>query len=65
MKGGERAVYISIKRYGKHNVIKINGVIRNAEDYKITSSADGTTELVIKIKSDRNVVKCDSLTRIE
>lgn len=43
--------------------LSINGMlIENVKDFKIISSADGTTELIIEIKYKADTVKCDLLT---
>ena len=54
---------ISIQKHGDHKLICINGnVIHDVEDYKIISSADGSTELIIHIKTNANAVKYDLST---
>lgn len=54
---------ISILKHDGHKLIYINGnVIHNVEDYKIISSADGLTELIIHIKTNVNTVKYDLST---
>lgn len=52
---------IRIERNGQYNHILIN----NATQYRFTSSEDGTTELVITIKSDKSIVKYGSSTMKE
>lgn len=62
MRGGE-GVDISIQKHEDHKLICINGnVIHDVEDYKIISSADGSTELIIHIKTNANTVKYDLST---
>lgn len=60
---GEETVHISIERQGEYNTIQIGGaVVDNVKDYKIISSADGSTELIIHIKTNSDTIRCDLLT---
>lgn len=65
MKGGER-MKISIQQFGEHKAVVMNDmVIENLKDYKIISSADGSTELILHIKLNADITKCDLLVNSE
>ena len=59
----EKAQEISIVKCDNRYVVIIDKrVIKDVSDFKITTSADGTTELIIHIKTKSEVVKCDLST---
>ena len=59
----KKAQEISIVECDNLSVVAINGrVIKDVSDFKIITSADGTTELIIHIKTKSDVVRCDLLT---
>ncbi len=59
----EKAQEISIVKCDNHYVVIINKrVIKDVSDFKMTTSADGTTELIIHIKTKSDVVRCDLST---
>lgn len=54
---------ISIQKCGDINKLRIGNVhLDNVDDYKIISSADGSTELIICIKLNAHTVKYDLST---
>ena len=54
---------IAISKCDNLSVVTIDGcAIKDVSDFKIISSADGTTELIIHIKTKSEVVKCDLST---
>ena len=53
---------ISIQQFVEHKAVVMNDmVIENLKDYKIISSADGSTELILHIKLNADITKCDLL----
>ena len=59
----EKAQEISVAKCDNRYVVIIDKrVIKDVSDFKMTTSADGTTELIIHIKTKSEVVKCDLST---
>lgn len=57
---------ISAHQLGEYKSLFINDMlIENLKDYKIISSADGSTELIIRIRLNADIVKCDLSTNQE
>lgn len=51
---------VSVSKLDNCTALVIDGkIIKGVEDYKIVSSADGTTELTIHIKLNANIAKYD------
>ena len=51
---------VSVSKLDNYTAVVIDGkLIEGVEDYKIASSADGTTELTIHIKLNANIAKYD------
>ena len=56
---------VSVSKLDNYTAVVIDGkLIEGVEDYKIASSADGTTELTIHIKFNANIAKYDILQQI-
>lgn len=54
---------ISTQQAGEHKAVFINNMmVENVKDYKIISSADGTTELIIHIEFKADTTKYDLIT---
>ncbi len=56
---------ISIEKCGEYKSVSVVTSLNDVEDYKIISSADGSTELIIDIKTDEETVKYDLSTNRE
>lgn len=51
---------VSIQKLDGRKALFIDGrIIKGLNDYKIISSADGTTELIISMKLKTDTFKCD------
>ena len=51
---------VSVSKLDNYTALVIDGkLIEGVEDYKIASSADGTTELTIHIKLNADIAKYD------
>ncbi len=51
---------VSVSKLDNCTALVIDGkIIKGVEDYKIVSSADGTTELTIHIKLNADIAKYD------